>query len=326
MVVCPFCKRETQLMRGPDGYAVCPLCHNNPPKAPAKKAAPKAPAKTAAKSAGKPKVAAPPPEPVGEGEPEPEVVVTRQWKPTPQPAWTPSAPTKPEKSATTAGVLSFFFPGVGQFYAGDKKGGWSFLAAWILVIILAFTLSFTGVIGLVLAIWASNNAIKAANRINAANGYPPRKEKSTKWVLIIFGVIIGAIILSAVVFVLVSNLSTEELDTAKLTPDPGSNVILNSQTFTVLANQYQRQDLTLSSSQAMTLSFVSPDHENLDICLAYPSNEAAFAANTQVDCFILFNDAIQGKKTVSLPAGSYSIFMTGSTGQAATFQVSAWSQ
>ena len=86
---------------------------------------------------------------------------------------------KPPRNPTLAGFLSFFIPGVGQFYNGHVGAGVGFLLGNIVLSSLSFrvdgnTLYFYPVFfagWIALDVWAIIHAVKGAKRENIARGY-----------------------------------------------------------------------------------------------------------------------------------------------------------
>lgn len=66
-------------------------------------------------------------------------------------------------NAILAAILSFFFPGIGQIYAGETKKGVIFLVIWILLFVLGpFTASLSWIVQFFFSIYAAYDAYKLA--------------------------------------------------------------------------------------------------------------------------------------------------------------------
>lgn len=319
-------------MRGPDGYAVCPLCHNDPAAAQAGTPSPataKGPATAQSGGSAQELAWAAPATPVAGAD---GVASQRHWIPVPQQAW-PARPPVEGKSPVGALARSWFVPGWGQGYVRGAAYGWTIFGAWVGALVVATLIeagTFEGAGALLMlpvGITQVVHAYRTAKRWNAENNaLPPQGNSGVVVVaLVLVALVAGLVVVSAVVFVLVSNLGEEEpLDYTLLAPPPGVAVLADSEQQILGENEYFRQDVEIASATRFTYAFVSEGQDALDVCLAYPADEQAFASRQRVDCFFLESAAVQGQRTVTLPPGTYSVFTIGTYGDSALVRFSFW--
>lgn len=66
-------------------------------------------------------------------------------------------------NAILAAILSFFFPGIGQIYAGEMQKGIIFFIIFIILVALYYMVSaYIGIIELIFAIYAAYDAYTLA--------------------------------------------------------------------------------------------------------------------------------------------------------------------
>lgn len=74
----------------------------------------------------------------------------------------PTTNSSSRKSPATAGCLSWFLPGLGQFYNGDHRKGWTMLTLALLLFALTLIAGFPGLLFPVLGIWSISDAYRVA--------------------------------------------------------------------------------------------------------------------------------------------------------------------
>ncbi|MES2155199.1 MAG: hypothetical protein V4510_08700 [bacterium] len=246
----------------------------------------------------------------------------RQAVPTP-----PAAPLRPLPAPPQELVL-----------AGKAQGygitGWALFLVSVAVAFFAPTsnnpLRFVGTIGLGFGIAAWTEGRKALKQIGAANGGLTGYSKADRGrllgktlVLIVPIVVVAAV----VVFVLATNVAPVDntpLDYSLLTPPAGARVLHQSRTDQVETGTYAHYDFVLTEAATYTFAYVSGNHDPVDLCLAYPSDAQAFGNHQSVNCFFAESSKVQGRRSVSLPVGSYSVFLAEHDGGSASVTSSSW--
>lgn len=231
------------------------------------------------------------------------------------------------KSVAGAVLRSWVLPGWGQGYVHGAGLGWAvaFLTvAALLALAIAGAHHAAWLLGVpAIAFGQLVHAGMTAARWNRRNGRRLGQAGHVAGFVIAGCAVLVAtsVLLSGIVFVVASNLATD-LDYSQLTPPATSTILANADDGLVSAGRFA-YNFTLDATRNVTFAFVSDDVVPLDACLAAAGVQGAFDAGT-AQCAAALDDRVQGKRTITLPAGSYVLLLRTNDGGDARITYSLW--